>query len=41
MQKNIVKEVNKNRREGVIIKELTNIDRYEECLYELVNNNYY
>ncbi len=33
MQKNIVKEVNKNRREGVIIKELTNIDRYEECLY--------
>ncbi len=41
MQQNIVKEVNKNRREGVIIEALTNIDGYEDRLYELVNNNYY
>ncbi|MFQ5963201.1 MAG: peptidogalycan biosysnthesis protein [Candidatus Scalinduaceae bacterium] len=40
-KKSIKKEINKNRKEGVIIKQLENLGGYEDRLYELVNNNYY
>lgn len=40
-KKNIRNEINKNRREGVIIKSLEELDGYEDRLYELVNINHY
>lgn len=41
MKQNIKKEINRNRREGVIIKTLEELDGYEGRLYELMNNNYF
>jgi predicted N-acyltransferase len=41
MKGHIVKQINKNRKEGVIIKRLEGLDGYEDRLYELLNNNYY
>ena len=37
--KSINREINKNKREGVLIQQLENVDSYEDRLHELVNMN--
>ncbi len=41
MKKNISRQINRNRREGVTIEQLKIIDEYEDRIYELLNKNYY
>jgi predicted N-acyltransferase len=36
----IKREMNKNKKEGVMIETLEDLDGYENRLYELINNNY-
>ncbi len=41
IKKNVKTQINKNRKEGVVIERLEKPANYEDRLYELINNNYY
>ncbi len=41
MKNNVRTQINRNRKEGVVIERLENPANYEDRLYELVNSNYY
>ena len=40
MKKTIPREINKNRKAGVVIKKLQNIDEHQQRLFELLVKNH-
>ena len=40
-KRNVKTQINRNRKEGVVIERLEKPANYEDRLYELINNNYY